>query len=167
METASVRDAFDRFKPEPCVFVISSDKTGKPNGMVAGWNMKCSWDPPLFAVALQKKGNTQRLIKESKEFVVAVPNKGLEAQVKFFGSVHGNVVDKFRESGIATAQATRVKSPLLKDATVNLECALEKTVDAGDHYIFVGLVLAAHINRGGKVLLNMRKVSGERVFEEF
>ena len=80
------KEAFDAFKPENCVFVISVDNKGKPNGMVAGWNMKCSVDPPLFAVALSKRGNTQKLIRESKEFVIAVPNKKLERAVEFFGS---------------------------------------------------------------------------------
>jgi flavin reductase (DIM6/NTAB) family NADH-FMN oxidoreductase RutF len=167
METANIKDAFSKFKPETCVFVISVDKQGNPNGMVAGWNMKCSLQPPLFAVALSKKGNTQRLIHESKEFVVAVPNKSLEEQVCFFGSVPGNDVDKFAESKIATTPAKHVKSPLLQDATINFECALENMVEVGDHYLFIGRILAAHITKGKKVLLNMGKSDGERVFEEF
>ena len=58
---------------EPTVFVLSVDADGKPNGLAAGWNMKCSYDPPTLAVALSENNNTHQLILESKQFVVAVP----------------------------------------------------------------------------------------------
>ena len=167
MEEISNPTAFSKLKPENVIFVISVDKDGKPSGMVAGWSMKCSSDPPLFAVTLQKTGNTQRLIRESKEFVIAVPNKGLEKELLFFGTTHGNEVDKFKKTGIKTEKAKHIKSPLIKDATINFECKLEKEVDAGDHIIFIGRVLASYLNKDKKVLLNMGSFEGKRIFEEF
>lgn len=166
MEEVNFKDAFDKFKPESCVFVISVDKKGKPSGMIAGWQMKCSMDPPLFAIALSKKGYTHKLIQESKEFVIAVPNKELEKEVVFFGSTHGDEVDKFKETNIETIKAKNIKSPLIKNATVNFECKLEKETEAGDHIIFVGRILASYINPEKKVLFNIKRVSGKRVFEE-
>ena len=149
------------------MFVISIDSTKKPSGMIAGWNMKCSIAPPLFAVSLSKKSHTAKLIKKSKEFVIAVPNKGLEKELVLFGSTKGNVVDKFKISGLETVKAHKIKSPLIKDATINMECKLRKTVDSGDHIIFIGEVLVSHINKNKKVLLNVKKVNGKRIFKEF
>ena len=167
MKQISTKEAFNNFKPESCVFVISVDKDDNPNGMVAGWNTKCSMDPPLFAVALSKKNNTHKLIHQSKEFVIAVPNKGLEKEVKFFGSHKGKEVDKFKATGIETLRAKFIKPPLIKKATFNFECKLVKEVDAGDHIVFIGKILAAYWNKGKKVLLNMKSVRGKRVFKEF
>lgn len=167
MQHVPAKEAFDRFKPESCVFVVSIDKDGRPSGMIAGWQMKCSMDPPLFAVSLSKKGYTHRLIHESREFVIAVPGKSLEEEVKFFGSRHGDEVDKFSETGLATSQAQFVKSPLIREATVNFECRLEKEVDSGDHIIFIGRILASYVDKDKKVLLNMKKANGERVYDEF
>jgi len=167
MQKVLAKEAFDKFKPESCVFVISVDKNNKPSGMIAGWNMKCSAEPPLFAVSLSKGGYTHQLIQESREFVIAVPNKELEKELNFFGSHHGNEVDKFKESGIETEKAKFIKSPLIKKATVNFECQLEKELDSGDHLIFIGKILAAYINLEKKVLLNLGREKGKRVFEEF
>lgn len=167
MEEISVSDAFNKLKPENVVFVISVDSNGKPSGMVAGWFMKCSIEPPLVAVCLQIAGHTHKLIRESKEFVIAVPNKGLEKELLFFGTTHGNEVDKFKETGIKTEKSKHIKSPLIKGATINFECKLEKEIDCGDHIIFIGRVLASYLNKDKKVLLNMGRVKGERVFEEF
>jgi len=167
MEKIGISESFEKFKPESCVFVVSIDRENKPSGMIAGWNMKCSMDPPLFAVSLSKKGYTHRLIRESREFVLAVPNKELEDALILFGSTHGNEIDKFCETGVETETAGLVRSPLLSKATLNYECELFKEVDSGDHIIFIGRVVAAHINRGKKILLNMKKADGMRVFEEF
>lgn len=166
MEKGSVEDSFNKFKPESMVFVISVDSEGKPNGMIAGWNMKCSSEPPLFAVSLSKKGNTHKLIRQSKEFVVAVPNKELEDEVRFFGSTHGNKINKFDKTKIEIEKAKFIKSPLIKKATINFECKLEKEINAGDHIIFIGRILTSYINKDKKVLFNIKKIDGKRIFGE-
>ena len=167
MITVDPEVALKAFRPESCVFVISVEEDGRPSGMVAGWNMRCSSEPPLFAVSLWKEGYTHNLIQQSKEFVVAVPNQSLINEIEYFGSHHGNEVDKFTESKIETAKASKVRPPLIKNATINFECNLVKEVDSGDHIIFIGMVVAAHINEGKKVLLNMGRVDDKRVFQEF
>lgn len=167
MKKVTTKEAFDKFKPESCVFVISVDGNNQPSGMIAGWNMKCSSEPPLFVVSLSKKGYTHKLIKTSKEFVIAVPNKQVEREVEFFGSKHGNEVDKFKVTRIKTQKAKFIKSPLIQNATLNFECKLIKEVDSGDHIIFIGEILASYSNPNKKILLNMGKVKGKRQFREF
>jgi flavin reductase (DIM6/NTAB) family NADH-FMN oxidoreductase RutF len=96
-----------------------------------------------------------------------VPNKELKQDVVFFGSRHGDSTDKFGETGIRTLPSTKVKSPLLADATINMECMLHKEVDAGDHYIYIGEIVAAHADMDKKVLFNTRKEGNTRIFKEF
>ena len=160
-------EGFNNFKPETCVFVISVDENGNPNGMIAGYNVKCSLKPPMFAVGLSEKGNTQRLVRDSGEFVIAVPNAELLKEVEFFGSKKGSEMNKFKETGIKTTKAKFVKSPLLTDATINFECKVRNEVKVADHHMFIGEIVASYINDGKKVLLNMKKVDGKRVFKEF
>ncbi|MFA5134974.1 MAG: flavin reductase family protein [Patescibacteria group bacterium] len=166
MKRVTPQDGFAAFKPESCIFVLSVDGKGAPSGMIAGWHMKCSFEPPLYAVALSKEGFTHKLIQQSKEFVVAVANKKLERAVRLFGSIHGNEVDKFRKSKLKTIPARFTRTPLLADATINLECSLAREVDAGDHYIFIGRVEAAHRSRNKKVLFNTGQKCGVIKFRE-
>ena len=58
MEETDIQKTLSNFKPETCVFVLSIDQNNQPSGMVAGWQTRCSGDPPLFAVSLSKKRNT-------------------------------------------------------------------------------------------------------------
>lgn len=169
MKKVSPNTAFSAFKPESCVFVISYDnKLKRPSGMIAGWSMKCSTDPYLFAVALWDKGYTHKLIKDTKEFVVAVPNKSLEKAVNIFGSYHGDKVNKFEKSKVKTMSSKHIRPPLLNDATINFECELHKEMKAGDHFILVGKVLEAYVNKDKKVMLNMgRDKDSKRIFKDF
>ncbi len=166
MKRVAIQQAFDKFKPETCVFVVSVDSKGKPGGMVAGWKTRCSVEPPLFAVVLSKEGHTHKLISRSKEFVVAVPNKELEKEVNFFGTQTGSKVNKFKKTEIETEKAKFIKAPLIKKATINLECKLQKEINSGDHVMFIGKILAAYINKDKKILLNFGKNKGKRIFKE-
>jgi flavin reductase (DIM6/NTAB) family NADH-FMN oxidoreductase RutF len=152
---------------EPTVFVLSVDSSGKPNGMAAGWNMKCSYDPPTLAVAIFEKNNTHKLILESKEFVVAVPSPELREQLEYFGSVSGSKVDKILKSDIATLPGTVGKTPLLADARVNFECRLHSYSKPADHTVFFGTILAAHLNEDKEQLFYTgRDKKGGRTFGE-
>lgn len=166
MEETTILEAFEAFKPESCVFVISTDVNGRPSGMIAGWNMKCSLDPPLYAVALSKQGYTHKLIRQSREFVIAVPNQDLEKALKLFGSTHGDETDKFRETGIEIEKGKYVRSPLIKNATINFECVLENEIESGDHIIFIGRILRSCINQNKKILFNLKKLEGRRIYQE-
>ena len=166
IKKVSIQKAFDAFKPDTCVFVISVDKNGEPSGMVAGWKMRCAYNPPLFAVSLWKGGYTHKLIHKSKEFVIAVPNKKMKETVEFFGTKSGRKVNKFKETKLKTLKSKYLKSPLIKDAVINLECKLKKELDLGEHIIFIGEILAAYLNpKKKKVLLNMGKIKGKWIFK--
>ena len=161
-----INEILGKLKPEKVVFVLSIDQNNKPSGMVAGWQTRCSANPPLFAVSLSKRGHTHQLIRQSKEFVLAFPNQEIEKEMLVFGTTHGNQVDKFMETGLETISAQKIRTPLIKKATFNFECQLTKEVDAGDHLIFIGEVVAAHQNPGKKLLFNLGTFEGKRKFGE-
>ena len=167
MQAIKPADAFSKYQPKNITFVISVDKKNKPNGMVAAWHTILSKDPDLMGVAIYKKQNTHKLIQESKEFVLAIPSKKLLKAIDIFGGMHGNEVDKFEISKIKITKAKILKVPLLTDATINFECKLIKQVPVGDHTFFIGKVVAAHIQKGQKILLsNGYNKKGERKFCE-
>ena len=164
MKRITISKAYEKLGPESCVFVLSVDKKRKPSGMICSWHMKCSETPPLFAVSLWKQGNTQKLIKESKEFVIAVANKELEKEVRIFGYTSGASVNKFEKTKIKTVPSKYIKTPLLKEATINFECRLEKTVDAGECYVFIGKIVNAYA-QNKKILFSYKK-KGKHAFND-
>lgn len=155
-----------RHSIEPTVFVISQSKTGKTNGMAAGWNVKCSYDPPLMAVALKNNKYTQELIHDTKEFVIAIPSPELKETLEYFGSVSGRDEDKLSVSQLKTQGSTKVKPPLVSEARANFECSVHKIITTGDHFFVIGEVLAAHYNPDkDQLYFAGRDSQGNRVFK--
>lgn len=149
---------------EPCAFVLSVDENGKPSGMMAGWNMKCSYEPPMWAVAVSKNKYTHKLITQSGEFVIAVPDQTMEDSVRIFGTTHGDVVEKFDITKIRTLDPKIVRTPLLANAIANYECKVQGSYVAGHHTVFFGKVVAATLGNGTKQLFKNGRESGEHHF---
>jgi len=112
--------------------------------------MIASGDPPMMAIAVAKTHYSVEAITHSQCFTIAFPSAQMAEAALFFGSKSGRDVDKFAEFECATAPATEIDSLLLADAVANFECTLEQRMHAGDHIIFVGNVVASHVNTEGK-----------------
>ena len=145
MEEVSFSEAMAKKYPEWVVFVTSCDEQGRGNVMPAGWAMIASENPPMFAVAINQRAYTHELIRAKKAFGVAFPVPGMEEAIRYCGSCSGREVHKFGRTTLTPVPATRIAPPLISGCVVNLECTLAEELQAGDHTLFLGRVVAAHV----------------------
>jgi flavin reductase (DIM6/NTAB) family NADH-FMN oxidoreductase RutF len=136
--------------PEQIVIAIAKDKNGKANPVTIGWSMIASGEPPMFAIALTPKRYSTGAIRHSKCFTVAYPSEEMAKDTLFFGTHSGRDTDKFAETGCKISRAEKIDSVIIDDAAANFECTLESELVTGDHIIFVGRVVACHINSEDK-----------------
>jgi len=132
--------------PEQVIIAIARDKKGKANPVTLGWTMIASYEPPMMAIAVAKTHYSIKTTRHSKCFTIAFPSSQMADAALFFGSKSGRDTDKFAQFPCKTQPAKKIDSVLLADAVANFECALESQISAGDHIIFVGKVVASHIN---------------------
>ena len=132
--------------PEQIVIAIARDKAGRANPITLGWTMIVSGRPPMMAIAVANKHYSIETIRHSKCFCLAFPSSEMADAALFFGSKSGRDVDKFAEFDCKIEPAKAIDSVLLTEAVANFECTLESQTSAGDHIIFVGKVVASHIN---------------------
>jgi len=123
-------------------------KPKKANIITLAWSMPLSSDPPMVAVSIAPRRYSHRLIEQTKEFVVNVPTMKIVREVLYCGRVSGRSEDKFKGAKLTRLPAKKVKAPLIKECVAHLECKLSKQVKVGDHTLFVGEVVAAHVNSG-------------------
>jgi len=132
--------------PEQVVIAIAKDIKGKANPITLGWTMIVSGNPPMMAIAVAKTHYSIEAITHSQCFTIAFPSAQMADAALFFGSKSGRDTDKFAEFDCETTPADKIDSVLLADAVANFECTLDLHMPAGDHIIFVGKIVAAHIN---------------------
>lgn len=139
--------------PEQTVIAVARDSAGKANPITLGWTMFASGSPPMMAIAVAKGHYSVKAIEHSKCFTIAYPSARMAKDALFFGTRSGRDTDKFAQSDCRTEPAKQIDSLLLTDAVANFECVLESQMPAGDHVIYVGTVVAAHVNTEPKMRL--------------
>lgn len=164
LKEISIRDAWKNKYPEQVVCVTTVDSAGRGNIIPLGWFMPTSFNPPMCAISVGHTRYSHKLLTRSGEFVVAFPAEGSEEDVHYCGTHSGRDVDKFKETDFTAAPASQVSAPLLEECLVNFECQVAGKLDTGDHTIFAGGIVAAHVNEeAGRRIYN----TGDYVFRAF
>jgi flavin reductase (DIM6/NTAB) family NADH-FMN oxidoreductase RutF len=130
--------------PYPATLVTTIGKDGKPNVLAVAWIIPVSVDSAQIAMSLRPQRHSYKLLTETREFVVNIPNFDLAERVVFCGRRSGRGYDKFRETGLTPLKARKVSAPIIKECTAHLECKLEKTIKVDDHILCIGKVVAAY-----------------------
>ena len=132
--------------PEQVAIAVVKDLQGRYNPVTLGWVMPVSTQPPMLAIAVGRTRYTTESLRVSREFVLSYPSEAQAEAAKYFGSHSGRDTNKFSAVRCETERASRVDSRLLTDAVANFECKLVREVEAGDHIIFIGEVVACHVH---------------------
>jgi flavin reductase (DIM6/NTAB) family NADH-FMN oxidoreductase RutF len=128
------------------VVMVSCQSEGKPNIITLAWvGVVCS-EPPMVGISIRPSRHSFGIIKESKEFVLNIVNEDLVKQADFCGSYSGREVDKFKELNLTPIIGEKVKAPLIKESPINLECQVKDIIELGTHHLFLGEIIATHIN---------------------
>lgn len=125
------------------VGLITSDGPYGPNVMAAEWTHHASYQPGLFAVHVGPGKATHANISKTKEFGVNIASAEQSVFATVAGNNTGRETDKMKvlESlGAKFYKAKTIRAPMIEGASLNAECALVKTIEVGDHTMFVGEV---------------------------
>jgi flavin reductase (DIM6/NTAB) family NADH-FMN oxidoreductase RutF len=154
-------------RPEMIALIVSMDKSNKPNIITIGWKMRTSIDPPMVAISIGLNRYSHNLIRDSKEFVLAIPGEDLSEATLLCGTESGKEVDKFKEANLTPQPSKFVRPPLIGECIVNLECIVKGELPTGDHTIFAGEVLNSWVSEDNRLnLLSIGNESGYKVLSE-
>jgi (E)-2-((N-methylformamido)methylene)succinate hydrolase len=131
----ALRAAFGTFATGITV-VTTRQADGTPRGFTANSFTSVSLDPPLLLICIAKTAHSCDVFAKAGYFAINVLAEDQKAVSGLFAS---RSPDKFSEvkwhSGIEDA-------PLLDDSLSTFTCARHRLVDAGDHLVLIGRVIA-------------------------
>ncbi len=124
--------------------LITSDGPYGRNVMAAEWAYHVSYAPSLIVACIGQNKATAENIKKTKMFGVSIAASDQSIIASVAGGSSGKNVDKInvlKDMGIEFYEGAKVKVPLVKNAAMNAECKLVKSINLGDHIMFVGEVV--------------------------
>ena len=133
------------------VTTVASD--GAPRGLTCNAICSVSVDPPLLLFCLGKKAGSASAFLERKAFVVNFLAAGRgELSTRFASPVE----DKFAGTRWQPSTLAGGSPILVDDIVAHAECTVSQVVDAGDHHLVIGLVVAGSAS-GGNPLMYLRR----------
>jgi len=132
------------------VVIVTSKKGKEINGLTVAWVTQASFNPPLVIVSIGKERYTREFIEESKVFAINILSERQKDLAKLFGLHSGKTMNKFSKVEYETR---KTGAPILKDCLAYLDCKVHKSIEVGDHIIYVGEILEARIKSDEKPLI--------------
>ena len=124
------------------LYIVSSGDKVKGNGFISNTVFQVTSEPAKFAACCNKDNYTAGLIIKSSAFSVSVLHRDASPEIiGRFGFKSGTVTDKLQ--GVSVKYGETGVPIVLTDSIAWLECRVEQTIDAGTHFIFIGVLEGA------------------------
>ena len=150
--------------PNPVVLVTTVDANERPNIITLTLVGAVCWEPPMIGIGVGKNQHSRILIEKLGEFVVHVPKAEMLRDVEYCGLVSGKEVDKCSKTSFTLAPSSVVRSPMIKECPVNLECKVKNEIPLGGNVLFLAEVVCLHVDektldeKGGIDLKKVRPI---------
>lgn len=107
---------------------------GSPQGLTANSFTSVSWDPPIVLICVDKRASVYEHFAAATAYAIHVLDEDQQELSVRFATAGA---DRF--AGLRWA-AGQTGAPVIAGCLAVLECEIERTVDAGDHTLFLGAV---------------------------
>ena len=139
MADRTFREVLARF-PAGVAVVTAIAPDGRPRGLTVSAFCSVSLRPPMVLVCVDRSSNTLPAIEHSKGFTVNVLAGGREELARVFASKRD---DKFAGVSWRPADPPEMGAILHEDMAAFLACTVAHSIEAGDHWVFIGEVVEA------------------------
>ena len=118
----------------------------KANIVTIAWVSLLTSQPPMLGISVGQKGYSGNEIKRNGDFTVNIASASIMTEADFCGITSGRDTDKFSKTGLTRIPSKIVKSPIIKECPLNLECILIKSDIVGVTNHFIGKIVETHID---------------------
>ena len=127
------------------ITIVGAVVNGKPNFLtIAHVGILIHGIPQYLSFGINKSHYTNQGIIEHKEFSVNIPSEALVVETDYVGLVSGKGTDK--SAVFDLHYGSLAHAPMIVACPVVMECRLHSTLDFYSHDVFVGEIVATHVN---------------------
>ena len=125
---------------------------GEANGFTTNWVSQVSFSPQQLIVAVRKDQHTHDLIEDSGVFSLNFLDTDQEDLAQKFTQPLEHGDGRVGDSPYTTGETG---APLFEEAFAHLECRVAGKMEAGDHTVYLGEVVAADLKRPADILTDL------------
>jgi len=130
--------------PLPAVMVSCGISEKEYNIITIAWTGTICTNPPMCYISVRKERHSYNIIKKNMEFVINLTTKELAHATDWCGVRSGRDYNKFKEMKLTPETGQIVKTPLIKESPLNIECKVKDIIALGSHDMFLAEVVAVN-----------------------
>jgi len=131
----------------PCpTALIVTGTLERANIVTIAWVSLLTSQPPMLGISVGQKGYSGNEIRKNRHFTVNIAPATKMTEADFCGITSGKDTDKFLKTGLTRMPSKIIKSPIIKECPLNLECELVKADIVGATNHFIGRIVETHID---------------------
>jgi flavin reductase (DIM6/NTAB) family NADH-FMN oxidoreductase RutF len=128
-------------------------ESGEANGFTTCWVSQVSFEPQQVIVAVRREQHTHDLIESGGVFSLNFLDTSQEDLARRFTQPLKQEDNTVGDYSYAPGEATG--APLFEEAFAYLECRVVGSMEAGDHTVYLGEVVAANLKRPADLLIDL------------
>ncbi len=132
--------------PLPAVMISCGITKDEYNIITISWTGTINTEPAMCYISVRKERHSYNIIKKNKEFIINLTTAELTYAADWCGVKSGKNYNKFKEMGLTPEKASILKTPMIKESPVNIECKVEKIIELGSHDMFIAKILAVNVD---------------------
>ena len=130
--------------PLPAVMISCGIQPEEYNIITISWTGTICTDPPMCYISVRPGRHSYGIIKRNMEFVINLTTSKLAYATDWCGVKSGSKYNKFKEMKLTPVPASIIKSPMIAESPLNIECIVKEIKELGSHHMFISEVVAVH-----------------------
>ena len=135
------------------LFIVTAGRGEQETGMLASWVQQCSFEPPQLTLAVRRGRDFSDILTTGAPFTVNILTEDQTDMIAQFGRGFGPGESPF--DGVEIDR--RGAPPVLTEALGYLECRVAGRMEAGDHDLILGTVIAGALLHEDAPMVHIRK----------
>lgn len=144
MSKKDIKPAPFCIQPSPQTIITCRSKNGEDNALAVSFAANASFDKPMVMIGIVPSRYSYSMIKESKCFVVNIPDENLKDIYYYLGSVSGRDEKKIEKANLTKKECDKINCFYLEECPICIECEVVDSIMPGSHELFVGEVKSIH-----------------------
>ncbi len=147
--------------PQPIALITCCDEEGNDNIITVAWTSNVSRTPPVVMVSISGEKYSYRLISQTKEFGLNLPDTSILKETDFCGENSGEEINKFEATEFTKMDSALIKPKLIKECPLNYECKVIEVKKIGGANLIFGEVVNSYADES--IFDNSRGISVEKL----
>lgn len=127
--------------PLPAAMISCGATEEEYNIITLSWIGTICTNPPMCYISLRPERYSYDIIKKNMEYVINVTTGELAYPTDWCGVRSGKDFNKFEEMKLTPGKSKIVRSPIIEESPLNIECRVKEIISLGSHDMFISDVV--------------------------